>query len=265
MPVFIQYLATPCPYPRDFTARGGGETLNPNPAQKKSMVDGKGRKESCQSMERVRAAPNLLRPRLASAGGLGLLAAGAALGACLDVELNLRVMHVALAISFVLLAVLMLKVQIGRFYRPDKGPTDWVAWLHFVIFAFLLFLAARMLRRWGRRCPSVVAAAPFPPHADVDHNDDDHVATLRRLVVTYRGGSMMARLGGAAPGREHHLGGQWTHVGGVEGARRGLARQRAARLYRKDDRSGRRWRGLSSHACARVILFFLHPFYSTIL
>ena len=139
-------------------------------------------------MERVRAAPNLLRPRLASAGGLGLLAAGAALGACLDVELNLRVMHVALAISFVLLAVLMLKVQIGRFYRPDKGPTDWVAWLHFVIFAFLLFLAARMLRRWGRRCPSVVAAAPFPPHADVDHNDDDHVAThSRRLVVTYRG------------------------------------------------------------------------------
>ena len=47
---------------------------------------------------------------------------------------------------------------------------------------------ARMLRRWGRRCPSVVAAAPFPPHADVDHNDDDHVETpSRRLVVTYRG------------------------------------------------------------------------------
>ena len=133
---------------------------------------------------------DLLRPRLAAAGGLGLLALGAALGACLDVALNLRAMHVMLATSFILLAVLMLKVQIGRFYRPDKGPGDWVAWLHFVIFAFLLFLAARMLRRWGRRCPSVVAAAPapFPPPADVDHNDDDHVATpARRLVVTYRG------------------------------------------------------------------------------
>ena len=128
---------------------------------------------------------DLLRPRLAAAGGLGLLALGAALGACLDVELNLRVMHVALATSFILLAVLMLKVQIGRFYRPDKGPTDWVAWLHFVIFAFLLFLAARMLRRWGRRCPSV--AAP-PRHDDDDHHDDDHHETPpRRLVVTYRG------------------------------------------------------------------------------
>ena len=122
---------------------------------------------------------DLLRPRLAAAGGLGLLALGAALGACLDVELNLRVMHVALATSFILLAVLMLKVQIGRFYRPDKGPTDWVAWLHFVIFAFLLFLAARMLRRWGRRCPSVAA----PPR----HDDDHHETPPRRLVVTYRG------------------------------------------------------------------------------
>ena len=109
----------------------------------------------------------------ATAAGLGLLALGAALGACLDARLNLRVMHVALGTAFIVLTVLMLKVQIGRFYREDKGPGDWVAWLHFVIFAFLLFLAARMLRRWGRPCPSCVPPPAVPESADL-HNDDDH-------------------------------------------------------------------------------------------
>ena len=78
-----------------------------------------------------------------------------------DARLNLRVMHVALGTAFIVLTVLMLKVQIGRFYREDKGPGDWVAWLHFVIFAFLLFLAARMLRRWAG--PAPVCAAPRGP------------------------------------------------------------------------------------------------------
>lgn len=112
---------------------------------------------------------------MATAGGLALLVLGAALGALLDVELNLRVMHLTLAAAFVLLTWLMLQVQIERFYRPDKGPGDWVAWVHFVIFACLLFLAARMARRWCRT-PSSPSSASSPS-----------ASSPARLIVTYRG------------------------------------------------------------------------------
>lgn len=127
--------------------------------------------------------PSRTSSHVATAGGLGLLALGAALGAVVDARLNLRVMHVMLATAFILLTLLMLKVQIGRFYRPDKGPGDWVAWLHFVIFAFLLFLAARMLRRWAAPCPAHDCAQARVQEDDLPQQPEQ----TKRLIVTYRG------------------------------------------------------------------------------
>ena len=104
-----------------------------------------------------------------------LLALGLGAG-LLDLPLDVRLMHQALAVSFVVLCVLMLRVQLQRFHT--KGPGDWVAWLHFVIFAFLLFLAVRMVRRWWRKKTLALRRT-------LEERGDTHHAP--QLIVFFRG------------------------------------------------------------------------------
>lgn len=128
---------------------------------------------------------DIVKSRLASAGGLGLLALGLGLG-FLDVPLDIRAMHIAVGSAFIVLSALMIQVQLGRFYRPDKGPGDWVAWMHFVIFAGLFFLAVRMLRRWGpcRRAPAYNKTTDDET-IDDETTDDQNITPP--LIVTYKG------------------------------------------------------------------------------
>ena len=133
------------------------------------------KKKAALKVTRMR---DIVKSRLASAGGLALLVLGLGLG-FLDVPLNIRAVHIAVGSAFIVLSALMIKVQLGRFHRPDKGPGDWVAWMHFVIFAGLFFLAVRMLRRWG------ACRRAAPVHAD-DESTDGNKRTPP-LIVTYKG------------------------------------------------------------------------------
>lgn len=60
--------------------------------------------------------------------------------------INLRVMHSLLSLSFILLVILGLRIHYSRLIY--KSPTNFIAWLHFVIFSFLLFISIRALRKW---------------------------------------------------------------------------------------------------------------------
>ena len=57
-----------------------------------------------------------------------------------------QVIHLSIGSIFFLMVPMMVYVHIQRFYI--KGADDWVAWMHFVLFAVLLYIAVKMIRKW---------------------------------------------------------------------------------------------------------------------
>lgn len=43
----------------------------------------------------------------------------------------------------------MVYIHIQRFYI--KSPYDFVAWMHFITFSFILYVSVRMIRKWYPR------------------------------------------------------------------------------------------------------------------
>lgn len=107
---------------------------------------------------------------------VALLLIGAWAGTSDAVHLPLRSMHIGIATVFVLLLPLMLYVHIQRFFV--RGAFDWIAWTHFVLFAVLIFIAIRMLRRWYVVADSGAADS---------HRHSDHFSSAVRSELTWEG------------------------------------------------------------------------------
>ena len=111
------------------------------------------------------------KPALATAGAIGLLAAGVGLGASESIYIgDIRSLHIAMASIFVALTPAIVYIHARRFYR--KGPGDWVAWTHFALLTLLLFVAGKMYRRW----------IPSRPHFHLEHSTSG-----QPVIVTYKG------------------------------------------------------------------------------
>lgn len=93
----------------------------------------------------------MLTPRMSSTIGVLILIVGFCLGFS-ELHIPYRILHLAIASSFILLTPLVVYVHSNRFYT--KGPTDLIAWSHFVLFGFLLYLTVRMVRRWKSKTTS---------------------------------------------------------------------------------------------------------------
>jgi hypothetical protein len=87
----------------------------------------------------------MLTPILSSFIGVLLLCFGILAGLS-DIHVPYRTLHLSIASTYILLTPLIIYVHINRFYV--KGPTDWIAWLHFIIFSFILYLTVKMIKRW---------------------------------------------------------------------------------------------------------------------
>ena len=63
-----------------------------------------------------------------------------------DMSVPLRQLHLAIGISFIVLVPVIIYVHLKRFYV--KGPFDWIAWTHFILFSLILMISVKMIRRW---------------------------------------------------------------------------------------------------------------------
>lgn len=61
-------------------------------------------------------------------------------------EIDLKILHTTLGFSFILIVIYGLKIHYWRLI--NKSPTNLIAWIHFFIFSFLLFISIRGLRHW---------------------------------------------------------------------------------------------------------------------
>ena len=61
-------------------------------------------------------------------------------------EIDLKILHTTIGFSFILIVIFGLKIHYYRLI--NKSPTNLIAWIHFFIFSFLLFISIRGLRRW---------------------------------------------------------------------------------------------------------------------
>lgn len=176
-------------------------------------------------------------PSFALASGVALLVVGAGLGGATDVcPVSLRTMHLTLAAAFAAMVPLAVYVHGGRFFR--KGAHDWVAWLHFGLFAVLLFLAARMVRRWWTPHLHHTAAPPAS-------TDEGYAASpgSSRILTQYRGKQydvtpFLAHHPGGAANLRRASGAQLEHVWkerGVEWHAQNPAVQRALSRYEVRD------------------------------
>lgn len=75
-----------------------------------------------------------------------------------DIHLPLRQMHLAIGITFIVLVPVVIYVHLKRFYV--KGPLDWIAWTHFILFSLILMIAVKMIKHW------------YPAKIDNHHNDE---------------------------------------------------------------------------------------------
>ena len=75
-----------------------------------------------------------------------LLLGGICIGFIEKIKIPLNILHLGIATSYVLLTPFVIVTHAKRFYT--KGYNDVIAWLHFIIFAFLLCIAIKMYKRW---------------------------------------------------------------------------------------------------------------------
>ena len=77
--------------------------------------------------------------------GTILLLLGILLGIS-DLEVNIRKLHIFIGFSFIIIIIFGLRLHYLRLM--NKSPFDFIAWIHFFIFSFLLFISIRALKRW---------------------------------------------------------------------------------------------------------------------
>ena len=86
-----------------------------------------------------------------------------------DIRLPLRQMHLAIGIIFIILVPVVIYVHLKRFYV--KGPLDWIAWTHFILFSLILMISIKMIKRW------------YPQKID-NHQNHEH---FNEKEITWKG------------------------------------------------------------------------------
>ena len=74
-----------------------------------------------------------------------VLLTGVILG-LIDFKMNLKALHTALGITFIVIVLLGLRTH---FLRLSVIPKDPVSWGHMFIFSWILFLSVSAIRRWN--------------------------------------------------------------------------------------------------------------------
>ncbi len=82
---------------------------------------------------------------MSSVVGISLLVFGVLSGLS-DYHISYKVLHLTIASVYLLLTPLIIYVHTKRFY--NKGAYDWIAWMHFILFSFILYITVKMLKRW---------------------------------------------------------------------------------------------------------------------
>ena len=62
-----------------------------------------------------------------------------------NIKLNLKVMHSFIGFGFLFIIFFGLK---RHYFRLIRSPTNYIAWLHIIIFSFLILLSIKALRTW---------------------------------------------------------------------------------------------------------------------
>ena len=86
--------------------------------------------------------PTLISVSLATS----LLIIGTLLGFA-NFHINLKIMHTLIGISFILIVIFGLQNHYSRLI--NISPTNKIAWMHFIVFSFLLFLSVRAIKKWN--------------------------------------------------------------------------------------------------------------------
>lgn len=60
---------------------------------------------------------------------------------------NLRFFHNAISIIFILIIILGIPVHFQRLI--DKSSYNFITWLHFIIFSFILYISIKAIKRWN--------------------------------------------------------------------------------------------------------------------
>jgi len=70
------------------------------------------------------------------------------LGFFSSMKINYRVFHNVVAISLLTIVIFGIPIHLQRFI--DKGPYNWISWIHILIFSFLIYISLLALRKWNQ-------------------------------------------------------------------------------------------------------------------
>jgi|TARA_B110000967_G_C18631485_1_gene433858 hypothetical protein len=62
-----------------------------------------------------------------------------------NIKLNLKVMHSFIGFGFLFIVIFGLRRHLSRLVQY---PTNYISWLHIIIFSFLIVLSIKALRNW---------------------------------------------------------------------------------------------------------------------
>ena len=119
-----------------------------------------------------------------------------------DIRLPLRQMHLAIGIIFIVLVPVVIYVHLKRFYV--KGPLDWIAWTHFILFSLILMISVKMIKRW------------YPQKID-NHQNHEH---FNEKKITWNGNKIdrnkLEKFKEEHPGGAYHIQNILDEGGAVE-------------------------------------------------
>lgn len=62
---------------------------------------------------------------------------------------NLKFFHISISILFISIVVLGIPTHFHRLL--EKSTFNYITWLHFILFSFLLYISISAIRKWGKR------------------------------------------------------------------------------------------------------------------
>lgn len=62
-------------------------------------------------------------------------------------KLNLKTMHLTIAILFIFIVLSGTNTHLNRF--TTKSPYNYISWIHILIYSGLIFLSIKMLKHWS--------------------------------------------------------------------------------------------------------------------
>lgn len=97
---------------------------------------------------------------------------------------NLRFLHTLISTIFILIVILGIPIHFQRLI--DKSSYNFITWLHFIIFSFLLYISIKAIKKWNYQTLNLINENFDNDEFIVNYNNN-----IKDFIKNHPGGSII--------------------------------------------------------------------------